>query len=114
MSLIRFGGYKLFLPERQPRWGDVGEMVDFGEAGRICLNQERQGACESCLWWEWDAAQGECGNSHYHICPVYRERLFSEKAQARSRPGTRTGAQQPADGGSVDPPGAEVGESGIS
>jgi hypothetical protein len=57
--------------------GDVaGEMVDFDEAGRICLNEERRGACESCLWWEWDAARGECGNATYHVCPLYREQLF--------------------------------------
>ncbi len=52
-------------------------MFDFGERGKICLNQERQGACENCLWWEWDAALRECRNSHGHVCPGYRERLFS-------------------------------------
>ena len=86
-------------------------MVNFGEAGRICLNQERQGACENCLWWEWDAVRGECGNAHYHICPLHRERVFSLKARLK---GTRPGAPAPADGGSADPPGAEAGESGTS
>ncbi len=52
-------------------------MFDSGEAGKICLNQERRGACENCLWWEWDAARHECRNSHGHVCPGYRERLFS-------------------------------------
>ena len=55
-------------------------MFDFGEAGKICLNQERQGACENCLWWEWDAARHECRNSHGHVCPGYRERLFRLEA----------------------------------
>ena len=100
-------------------WGFGGEMVNFGEAGRICLNQEIQGVCENCLWWEWDAGKGECGNSHYHICPLYRERLFSLKVQARSRREARLtaalpGAQPPSSGGLADPPGAEVEESGIS
>ena len=64
--------------------GDVGgEMLDFGEAGKICLNQERQGACENCLWWEWDAAQHECRNSHGHVCPGYRERLLAWSADRR-------------------------------
>ncbi len=85
----------------------VGEMVNFGEAGRICLNQERLGACENCLWWEWDAVRGECGNSHYHICPLHRERLFNLEAQARLK-------TRPGDGGLADPPGATVGEPGIS
>ena len=86
-------------------------MVNFGEAGRICLNQERLGACENCLWWEWDAVRGECGNSHYHICPLHRERLLSLKARLN---GTRAGAQPPADGGLADPPDAKAEESGIS
>ena len=85
-------------------------MVNFGEAGRICLNQERRGACENCLWWEWDAVRGECGNSHYHICPLHVERLFSLKARLNGR----SGAQPPADGDLADPPGAKAGESGIS
>ena len=63
----------------------VGEMDNIGEAGRICLNQERRGACQSCLWWEWDNRRGECANSHYHICPLYREQLFSQGAQEQPR-----------------------------
>ena len=63
----------------------VGEMVNFGEAGRICLNQEMQGACENCLWWEWDARRKECSNSQYHICPLFRERLFNLAAREQQR-----------------------------
>jgi hypothetical protein len=55
-------------------------MVNFGEVGRICLNQEIRGVCESCLWWEWDSRQQRCGNSRYHVCPLYRERLFDADA----------------------------------
>lgn len=70
-------------------------MVDFGEAGKICLNHERQGACENCLWWEWDAVQRECRNSHYHVCPGYRERLFSEEALEDSgEPGLPSGRER--------------------
>ena len=29
-------------------------MVNFGDVGRICLNQEIRGVCENCPWWEWD------------------------------------------------------------
>ena len=89
-------------------------MVNFGEAGRICLNQERQGACENCLWWEWDAVRGECGNAHYHICPLHRERVFSLKAQARSSREAQLPGPRPEDGGLAYPPGAKAGESGIS
>jgi hypothetical protein len=55
-------------------------MVNFGDVGRICLNQEIQGVCENCLWWEWDSRQRQCGNSRYHVCPLYRERLFDATA----------------------------------
>jgi hypothetical protein len=55
-------------------------MVNLGDTGRICLNQERRGICESCLWWEWDSRQQQCGNSGYHVCPLYRERLFNAAA----------------------------------
>lgn len=55
-------------------------MVNLGEVGRICLNQEIRGVCESCLWWEWDSRQQQCGNSCYHVCPLYRERLFAVNA----------------------------------
>ncbi len=73
----------------------VGEMLDFGEAGKICLNQERQGACENCLWWEWDAARHECRNSHGHVCPGYRERLFSlEAPDAAGNPGLPAGPKR--------------------
>jgi len=51
-------------------------MVNFGDVGRICLNQEIRGICENCLWWEWDSGQQRCSNSRYHVCPLYRERLF--------------------------------------
>ena len=55
-------------------------MVNLGDVGRICLNQERQGVCENCLWWEWDSRQKRCSNSCYHVCPLYRERLFDASA----------------------------------
>jgi len=55
-------------------------MVNLGDVGRICLNQERQGVCENCLWWEWDSRQKRCSNSCYHVCPLYRERLFAATA----------------------------------
>jgi hypothetical protein len=61
------------------------EMVNIGEAGRICLNQEIPGACQSCLWWEWDNHRRECANSHYHICPLYWEQLLSQGAQEQPR-----------------------------
>jgi hypothetical protein len=94
-------------------------MVNFGEAGRICLNQERQGACENCLWWEWDAGRGECSNSHYHICPLHRERLFSLGIQAWSRGEAHFNRVRPleplsASDGLVGPPVAKVEESGTS
>ena len=53
-------------------------MVNLGDVGRICLNQEMQGVCKSCLWWEWDPGQQRCANSQYHICPLYREQLFNK------------------------------------
>ncbi|HEY9072995.1 MAG TPA: hypothetical protein VIN67_02585 [Desulfobaccales bacterium] len=90
-------------------------MVNFGEAGRICLNQERQGACENCLWWEWDAVRGDCSNSHYHICPLYREQLFSLETQARARLEDRLqSGSLPANDGLADPPAAQAGESVFS
>lgn len=97
----------------------MGEMVNFGEAGRICLNQEIRGVCENCLWWEWDAARQECGNSQYHICPLHRERLFSLKVQARSRlearlKESRLGLRHASGDGLADPLDAKAGESGIS
>ena len=55
-------------------------MVNLGDVGRICLNQERRGVCENCLWWEWDSRQQQCSNSGYHVCPLYRERLFDATA----------------------------------
>ena len=60
-------------------------MVNFGDVGRICLNQEINGVCENCLWWEWDSQRQQCSNCQYHVCPLYRERLFSAVSQARSR-----------------------------
>jgi hypothetical protein len=70
-------------------------MFDFGEAGKICLNQKRQGACENCLWWEWDAARHECRNSHSHVCPGYREQLFSlEAPDAAGSPGLPAGPKR--------------------
>jgi len=60
-------------------------MVNIGQAGRICLNPEIRGACQSCLWWEWDNRQGECANSHYHICPLFMEQLFSQEAMEPPR-----------------------------
>lgn len=94
-------------------------MVNIGEAGRICLNQERQGACENCLWWEWDAARGECGNCHYHVCPLYRERLFSQGVQDRARRetllrGTGSGARQSSSTALADLLDAKAEEPGIS
>ena len=55
-------------------------MVNFGDVGRICLNQEIRGVCENCLWWEWDSEQQRCSNSRYHVCPLYRDRLFDANA----------------------------------
>jgi hypothetical protein len=55
-------------------------MVNLGDVGRICLNQERRGVCEHCLWWEWDSRQQRCSNSGYHVCPLYREQLFDATA----------------------------------
>ena len=55
-------------------------MVNLGDVGRICLNQEIRGVCEHCLWWEWDSRQQRCSNSRYHVCPLYRERLFDATA----------------------------------
>jgi hypothetical protein len=52
-------------------------MVNLGDVGRICLNQERRGVCENCLWWEWDSRLQRCSNSRYYICPLYRELLFN-------------------------------------
>lgn len=55
-------------------------MVNFGEAGRICLNREMRGVCENCLWWEWDSGKQRCSNSGYHVCPLYRDLLFDANA----------------------------------
>ena len=55
-------------------------MVNLGDVGRICVNQEIRGICENCLWWEWDPGQQRCSNSRYHVCPLYRERLFDVNA----------------------------------
>jgi len=55
-------------------------MVNFGDVGRICLNQEIRGVCKNCLWWEWDSRQQQCSNSCYHVCPLYREQLFEATA----------------------------------
>ncbi len=55
-------------------------MVNFGDVGRICLNQEIRGVCENCLWWEWDSGQQRCSNACYHVCPLYRKRLFDATA----------------------------------
>ena len=61
-------------------------MVNFGDVGRICLNQEIRGVCENCLWWEWDSGQQRCSNSCYHVCPLYRKRLFDATAVERGAP----------------------------
>jgi hypothetical protein len=61
-------------------------MVDLGDVGRICLNQEIQGVCKSCLWWEWDPVLKRCSNSQYHVCPLYREQLFNKIASAKLGP----------------------------
>ena len=45
-------------------------MVNLGDVGRICLNQERRGVCENCLWWEWDSRQQRCSNSVLSRLPV--------------------------------------------
>jgi len=58
-------------------------MVDLGDVGRICLNQEMEGICKSCLWWEWDPVLKRCANSQYHVCPLYREQLFNKIASTR-------------------------------
>ena len=64
-------------------------MVNLGDVGRICLNQERRGVCENCLWWEWDSRQQRCSNGCYHVCPLYRERLFAANASEGLPPGLR-------------------------
>ena len=90
-------------------------MVDFGDAGRICLNRDINGVCENCLWWEWDSQRQQCTNCQYHICPLYRERLFSAATQARSQ--RRHLADQdlrPAAAGSTGRPVSGAGESGTS
>ena len=79
-------------------------MVNIGEAGMICLNQERHGACENCLWWEWDNLRGECSNSHYHICPLYREQLFSQGTQELRLDGAQPGTPRPSAAGSGSSP----------
>jgi hypothetical protein len=66
-------------------------MVNFGDVGRICLNHEIRGVCESCLWWEWDPGQQRCSNSRYYICPLYRELLFSADVAAGLRQNLRPG-----------------------
>ena len=64
--------------------GTRGEkMVNLGDVGRICLNQEMRGVCKSCLWWEWDAHKQRCTNSEYNVCPLYREQLFNRIATTR-------------------------------
>ena len=89
-------------------------MVNFGDAGRICLNQDINGVCENCLWWEWDSQRQQCSNYQYHICPLYREHLFSAASQAWSRRILRTAQEtQPSDAGSKDRPVSGAGESGI-
>jgi hypothetical protein len=57
-------------------------MVNLGDAGRICLNQEIRGVCRNCLWWEWDSSQQRCCNAQYHVCPLYRELFFDPQASA--------------------------------
>lgn len=52
-------------------------MVDFGEAGRICLNGEIKGVCASCPWWEWDSEKQQCSNCQDPICHLHRERIIS-------------------------------------
>jgi hypothetical protein len=52
-------------------------MVNLGEVGRICHNQEIRGDCKNCLWWEWDSKLERCANSEYHVCPLYRAQLFN-------------------------------------
>jgi hypothetical protein len=90
-------------------------MVNFGDAGRICLNQDINGKCENCLWWEWDSQRRQCSNYQYHICPLYRERLFSVVSQAWSRRILRTKqGPQPSDAGSNGQPVSGAGESGTS
>ena len=90
-------------------------MDNFGDAGRICLNQDINGVCENCLWWEWDSQRQQCINGQYHICPLYRERLFKAAAQAWSQRDPQAGrGPRPADAGSTDPPVSGAGESGTS
>jgi hypothetical protein len=60
-------------------------MVNFGDVGRICLNQAMREVCKNCLWWEWDSLQQRCINSRYHICPLYRELLFNANASGGLR-----------------------------
>jgi hypothetical protein len=91
--------------------GENRLMVDFGDVGRICLNREIRGVCEGCLWWEWDSGRQQCCNAQYHICPLYRERLFNLNAPLGLRPDLRprlSGA------GLGDQPASKVGGSGIS
>ena len=90
-------------------------MVDFGDAGRICLNRKISGVCENCLWWEWDSARQQCANFQYHICPLYREHLFSAATKSWSRRLLQPDSgPRPSGVGSGGPPVSGAGESGIS
>ncbi len=90
-------------------------MVNLGDIGRICLNQEIQGVCKGCLWWEWDSRKQQCANSQYHVCQLYRERLFSMSAQlGLGQDRCPAEGLPPAGAESGNPPAATARESGNS
>ena len=89
-------------------------MVNFGDVGRICLNGEINGDCENCLWWEWDSVKQQCANSHYHVCPLFRQRLFSMSAKLLRQELKANGNSRSASVESGGQPAAEAGESGTS
>lgn len=90
-------------------------MVNFGDVGRICLNREISGVCENCPWWEWDPQVQQCSNCNYHVCPMYRERLFSSGARLLLGQDLQPNGQPRLSGaGSEGPLAATAKESGTS
>ncbi len=89
-------------------------MVDFGDVGVICVNQDIEGVCQNCLWWEWDSRLQLCGNCQSPLCAIYRQQLFSVGSEPRPRkePLAKSPGPRPSNGDSADPPAAKVGEAG--
>ena len=61
-------------------------MVNLGDVGRICLNQERRGVCEHCLWWEWDSRQQRCSNVVLSRLPVVPGAALRRHRRRRGAP----------------------------